>query len=172
MIFTMVKTFQGLTRPQGQPAPQGNSQGWASGWKFNRIFVPSNNSQNQYVRDASKKNLMLEFIGVAQSSNSHFVFFGSPGVRREKAIVGVWSSLYWRWTNWGQACACLSGGVLRLKMMFWILRLRMIFWTLIWIQKLRWCFEFWGWRPCLGLFIAPGRRRSPFALNRRAPDED
>ena len=122
MIFTTFKTFQGPTRSQGQPAPQGNSQGWASGWKFNRIFVLPNHSHNQYVWDASKKNLMLEFLGVAHSSNSHFVFFGSPGVGCEKAIVGVWSSFYWRWTNWGQTCACLSVGA----------------WG--W----RWCFGFWG----------------------------
>ena len=174
MIFTTVKTFQGLTRSQGQPAPQGNSQGWASGWKFKRIFVPSNTSHNQYVWDASKKNLMLYFLGVAYSGNSYFGFFGSPGVRCEKAIVWVWSSFYWRWTNCGQTCACLSVEALRLNMMFGILRLKMIFWTLIWIQKLGWCFEFefWGWGPCLGLFVAPGRRRSPFALSRRSPVED
>ena len=110
---------------------------------FDKFQVWSNTSHNQYVWDASKKNLMLYFLGVAYSGNSYFGFFGSPGVRCEKAIVWVWSSFYWRWTNWGQTCACLSGvGALRLKMMFWILRSRMIFWTLIWILKMGWCFDF------------------------------
>ena len=56
---------------------------------FDKFQVWSNTSHNQYVWDASKKNLMLYFLGVAYSGNSYFGFFGSPGVRCEKAIVWV-----------------------------------------------------------------------------------
>ena len=33
-------------------------------------YIPSNNSHNQYVWNASKKNLFLDFLGVTHSSNS------------------------------------------------------------------------------------------------------